>query len=98
MCKNNYCVYILASKRNGTLYAGVTNNLFKRPWQHKNDLVDGFTKKYKVQHLVYFELSNNINEAIKREKCIKKWERKWKIELIEKMNPNWEDLYEKFKK
>ena len=98
MYKNNYYVYILASKRNGTLYTGVTNNLFKRTWQHKNDLVDGFTKKYKVHHLVYFESYNDINEAIKREKCIKKWERKWKIELIEKMNPDWEDLYEKFKK
>lgn len=91
-----YYVYILASKRNGTLYVGVTNNLIKRIWEHKNDFVGGFTEKYGVHTLVYFEQTESIEQAILREKQIKKWKRKWKLELIEKENPNWEDLYESF--
>ncbi|MCK6541555.1 GIY-YIG nuclease family protein [bacterium] len=89
----SYYVYILASKRNGTLYTGVTNNLIRRTYEHKNEIVPGFTSRYKVHTLVYFEQFNDIREAITREKRIKKWRRAWKIELIEKMNPTWEDLY-----
>jgi len=89
-----YYVYILASKRNGTLYIGVTNNLIRRVYEHKNDLINGFTKKYKVHMLVYYEHANDIYSAIQREKSLKKRERKWKIELIETMNPDWHDLYE----
>lgn len=89
-----YFVYILASKKNGTLYVGVTSNIKKRIFQHKNDLIGGFTKKYGVHSLVYYEQTNNIRSAIEREKCLKKWNRMWKIELIEKENKNWEDLYE----
>jgi len=87
-------VYIMASKRNGTLYTGVTGDLCKRVWEHKNNLVDGFTQKYSVHQLVYFELHEEIEAAIQREKQIKKWNRAWKIQLIEKMNPQWQDLYE----
>lgn len=94
-CMNQYYVYILASKKNGTLYIGVTNNLPKRVWEHKNDLVEGFTKKYKVHYLVYFEIADSINSAIEREKQMKKWNRAWKIETITKMNPEWKDLYDK---
>ncbi|MBI5529907.1 MAG: GIY-YIG nuclease family protein [Candidatus Doudnabacteria bacterium] len=90
---NSYYIYILASQRNGTLYVGVTNNLIKRVWQHKNNLADGFTKKYKVHTLVYFEQTTDIESAITREKQLKKWHRKWKLDLIEKQNPNWIDLY-----
>ena len=93
MMKKAY-VYILASKRNGTLYIGITTDLVKRIYEHKHDLVDGFTKKYKVHHLVYFEEHEDIWQAITREKQIKKWKRKWKLELIEKDNPNWRDLYD----
>ncbi len=89
-----YYIYILASNRNGTLYIGVTNDLIRRVYEHKNDIIDGFTEKYKVHMLVYYELANDIYSAIQREKRIKKWERKWKMELIEKMNPDWHDLYE----
>ena len=88
-----YFIYILASKRNGTLYIGVTNNLLERVNQHTNNLVNGFTKKYDVHNLVYYEAYKNIEDAIAREKCMKKWKRKWKLELIESSNPNWEDLY-----
>jgi putative endonuclease len=91
---NQYYVYILASKKNGTIYIGVTNNLIRRVYEHKEGLIDGFTKKYNVKKLVYFEIYNDIYEAIKREKAMKKWLRKWKIELIEKTNPGWKDLYE----
>ena len=87
-------VYILASERNGTLYIGVTSDLVKRIWQHKNDLIDGFTKKYQVHCLVYYEILSDMNEAIKREKQIKKWNRQWKLTLIEKDNPIWKDLYD----
>ncbi|MDP2152098.1 MAG: GIY-YIG nuclease family protein [Methylotenera sp.] len=87
------CVYILASKRNGTLYVGVTSDLVKRVWQHKNDLVEGFTKKYKVHDLVWYELVDDMASAILREKQIKEWKRQWKLELIEKFNSYWNDLY-----
>ncbi len=88
-------VYILASKKNGTLYIGVTNSLVKRVYEHKNNLIEGFTKKYNVHDLVYYERYNDINSTITREKQIKKWERRWKLELIEKFNPEWNDLYSK---
>lgn len=87
-------VYILASKRNGTLYIGVTSDLRKRVWEHKNDLVEGFTKRYRVHHLVYYELHDDMVSAIEREKQMKKWNRAWKLELIEKHNPGWQDLWE----
>jgi putative endonuclease len=89
-----YYVYILASRRNGTLYIGVTSDLLKRIYEHKQNLIDGFTKKYSVHALVYYEAHNNIEEAITREKQIKKWERAWKMRLIEEMNPEWDDLYD----
>lgn len=85
--------YILASKRNGTLYVGVTSDLVKRVWEHKSEHIEGFTKKYQVKNLVYFENCDSIEEAIKREKQLKKWKRDWKINLIEKENPLWDDLY-----
>lgn len=88
------CVYLLASKRNGTLYVGVTSSLVQRVWQHKNDLVDGFTKRYGVHTLVWYEVHETMQTAIEREKAIKEWKRGWKIELIEKANPEWRDLYE----
>ena len=90
-----YFVYILASRRNGTLYIGVTNNLLNRVSQHKNDTADGFTKKYKVHNLVYFETFNDIRSAIVREKRMKKWKRAWKIRLIQESNPDWQDLFER---
>ena len=89
----SYYVYILASKRNGTIYIGVTGDLIKRVWEHKNDLADGFTKKYQVHMLVYFEQTESVESAIIREKQLKKWNRKWKLALIEKENPDWIDLY-----
>ena len=87
------CVYMLASKRNGTLYTGVTSNLLKRVWEHKNNLVEGFTSKYGVHTLVWYELHNTMNLAIQREKAIKNWKRAWKLKVIEKMNSHWHDLY-----
>ena len=89
----NYFIYILASKKNGTLYIGITNDLKTRIYQHKNDFVEGFTKKYKIHKLIYYEVFVKVKEAIIREKRLKKWKRKWKIELIEKKNPEWKDLY-----
>lgn len=89
---SQFFVYILASQRNGTLYIGVTNNLQRRIYEHKNELIEGFTKKYKIKNLVYYEIHTEIEEAIKREKALKKWNRAWKIKLIEKNNPNWNDL------
>ena len=86
-------VYILASARNGTLYIGVTSNLVQRIWQHKNDVIEGFTEKYSVHSLVYFELLDDMTNAITREKQLKKWNRAWKLSLIEKQNPNWKDLW-----
>ena len=88
-----YYVYILASKRNGTLYIGVTNDLVRRVYEHKHDLVDGFTKRYGVHRLVYFEDTGDIEAAIQREKQLKWWHRKWKVKLIEKANPDWKDLW-----
>ncbi|HXJ02696.1 MAG TPA: GIY-YIG nuclease family protein [Micropepsaceae bacterium] len=90
----NYYVYILASDRNGTLYVGVTNDIARRLYEHRNDLIEGFTKRYAVHHLVWYEVHNDINEAILREKRIKKWNRKWKLRLIEEANPDWADLAE----
>ena len=87
------CVYIMASKPNGTLYVGVTSDLVQRVWQHKESLTKGFTSKYSVKTLVWYELHGSMPEAIAREKAIKKWRRQWKIELIVSMNPEWRDLY-----
>jgi putative endonuclease len=89
----SYYVYILASQRNGTLYIGVTNDLIKRIWEHREGLAEGFTKRYGVKTLVYFEETTDVNAALTREKQIKKWARKWKLELIEAKNPEWQDLY-----
>ena len=89
-----FYVYILTNKRNGTLYIGVTNNLQRLVYEHKNHLKKGFTKKHQLHHLVYFESTEDIRSALQREKQLKKWERGWKIELIEKNNPQWKDLYE----
>ena len=86
-------VYLLASKRNGTLYVGVTSDLVQRVWQHRNDVGAGFTQRYAVHRLVYFELHEEMIEAIAREKQVKKWNRSWKLRLIEEGNPNWEDLW-----
>ncbi|RRQ24205.1 GIY-YIG nuclease family protein [Guyparkeria sp. SCN-R1] len=89
------CVYLLASRHNGTLYVGVTSDLVQRVWQHKNDLVEeGFTRRYGVHTLVWYEAHPTMQGAIAREKAIKKWRRVWKIELIEEFNPEWRDLYE----
>ncbi|MEK7125558.1 MAG: GIY-YIG nuclease family protein [Patescibacteria group bacterium] len=88
-----FYVYIMASQRNGTTYIGVTNNLTRRVYQHRNGLVEGFTKEYKVNRLVYFEEYSDIREALPREKQLKRWKRSWKIELVEKNNPTWRDLY-----
>jgi len=87
-------VYILASKRNGTLYIGVTSDLRKRIWEHREGFVDGFTKKYSVHRLVYYELFADMYNAITREKRLKKWRRAWKIRLIEEKNPRWDDLWQ----
>jgi putative endonuclease len=88
-----YYVYIMASKRKGTLYTGVTSNLVKRVWQHKSGETQGFTSEYRVKLLVYYEVHSDVMEAIKREKNIKAWKRDWKIHLIEKNNLGWVDLY-----
>jgi putative endonuclease len=84
----------MASKKNGTLYIGVTRNLVKRVYEHKNNLVKGFTQRYQIHNLVYYEITSNISAAIAREKQLKAWHRRWKIALIEKNNPQWKDLYE----
>ncbi len=88
-----YVVYLLASGLNGTLYVGVTSNLIQRVFQHKQDMADGFTKKYGIKDLVWYEVHEDVLEAIRREKQIKKWNRAWKIELIQENNPRWQDLY-----
>ncbi len=88
------CVYILASKRNGTLYIGVTSDLVKRGWEHRTNAVDGFTKKYNVHKLVYYEVSDDMISGISREKQLKKWRRAWKLRLIEERNPEWRDLWQ----
>ncbi len=87
------CVYMLASKRNGTLYIGVTSNLTKRIWEHKNNLVESFTSKYGVHTLVWYELHDTMDSAIQREKTIKSWKRAWKMKVVEEMNLHWHDLY-----
>jgi putative endonuclease len=87
------CVYILASDRNGTLYVGVTSDLVKRVWQHKADVISGFTKRYAVHILVWFELHHSMESAITRETAIKAWKRDWKVRLIERANHDWHDLY-----
>ena len=91
--EHQYYVYIMASKRNGTLYIGVTSDLIRRIYDHRNDLLDGFTRKYRIHRLVYYEETNDIQEAIAREKQLKRWKRVWKVELIERDNPKWTDLY-----
>ena len=94
MMNKQPAVYIMASKRNGTLYTGVTSDLIKRVWQHKNNVTEGFTKRHNVHQLVWYEMHESMESAIIREKRIKGWKRKWKLELIEKMNPGWHDLYQ----
>jgi len=94
MRDHTYWVYILASGRNGTLYIGVTSDLPHRAWQHANGTIEGFTKRHNVKHLVYYEIFHDIETAIAREKTLKRWHRAWKIELIEKANPTWADLYD----
>ena len=91
--KKQPCVYLLASKRNGTLYVGITSDLVKRIWEHKNGVVEGFTKRYGIHKLVWYELHETLHGAIAREKAIKEWQRQWKLQLIEKTNPQWRDLY-----
>jgi putative endonuclease len=87
-------VYIFASTRNGTLYIGVTSDLVKRIWEHKNNIVEGFTRRYGVHRLVWYELHESMESAIQREKRLKEWKRAWKLELIEGTNPDWKDLYD----
>ena len=85
---------MMASRRNGTLYIGVTSNLIKRIWEHKTNVVEGFTKQYGVHTLVWYEAHGTMESAIKKEKALKKWRRKWKTDLVESFNPDWHDLYE----
>jgi putative endonuclease len=87
------CVYLMASRKYGALYVGVTSDPIKRVWQHKSDAVEGFTKRYRIHMLVWFEVHATMASAIAREKAIKAWKRQWKIELVEKSNPQWRDLY-----
>jgi putative endonuclease len=87
------CVYILSSRRKGTLYVGVTSDLIRRVWEHKNGLVEGFTKRYGVHDLVWYEVHETMESAIGREKARKEWKRNWKLEMIEKGNPDWKDIY-----
>jgi putative endonuclease len=87
-------VYIVASRRNGTLYTGMTDNLLQRIWQHKNDVFPGFTKQYGVKMLVWYEQHDTREAALRRERQIKKWNRSWKLQLIERINPTWRDLYD----
>ena len=94
MNNKTYYVYIMASKRNGTLYVGVTNDLIRHVYEHKTNGVEGFTEKYRVHKLVYWEQSDSVESALQREKQLKRWNRQWKIALIEKENSNWQDMYE----
>ncbi len=94
MKEKHFYVYILASKIGGTLYIGVTNDLIRRVWEHREKFVEGFTQKYGVHRLVYFEQFDDVENAIAREKRLKKWNRDWKVRLIEEKNPNWDDLFE----
>jgi putative endonuclease len=93
--KKQYYVYILAKARNSTFYVGMTSDLPKRAWEHRNDAADGFTKRYRIKSLVYYETFDDPESAIAREKRLKKWNRAWKMRAIEGMNPDWKDLYEK---
>jgi putative endonuclease len=93
MSEHAYWVYILASQRNGTLYVGVTNDLYRRVYEHREGMLPGFTRRYRVKLLVHFEEFGDIEEAILREKRIKRWHRRWKLELIEARNPQWKDLW-----
>ena len=93
MLERSYCVYLLTNRPRGTLYVGVTGNLARRVWEHREGLIDGFTKKYGLKQLVWYQMTESIEAAIVREKQIKKWNRAWKVELIETMNPGWMDLY-----
>jgi putative endonuclease len=88
------CVYLLASNKRGTLYIGITSNLIQRVWQHKNDLVEGFTNDYAVHDLVWYEVHATMESAITREKALKKWNRLWKLRLVEEVNPEWRDLFD----
>ena len=88
-----YFVYIVTNKKDGVLYTGVTNDLLRRIYEHRNSMIEGFTKKYSLKFLVYYEMFQNIDKAIEREKIIKKWNRDWKVKLIETKNPQWRDLY-----
>ena len=90
---NSYYVYILASRKSGTLYIGVTNDLVRRAYDHKSNVIQGFTEKYGVHNLVYYESYTDVRDALTREKRLKKWKRQWKIDLIESVNPDWRDLY-----
>ena len=94
MNQKSYYVYILTKARNSTFYVGITSDLKKRVWEHKNGVADGFTKKYGIKTLVYYEVFDDPEQAIRREKRLKKWNRSWKIKVIEEMNPDWDDLYE----
>ena len=96
--KENFYVYILSSQRRGTLYIGVTSNLIKRVHEHKNGVIDGFTKKYGVHQLVYYEIAKDAETAVSRERQLKKWNRVWKLRLIEEHNPEWDDLYDSLTK
>lgn len=89
----DFYIYILASQRNGTLYVGVTSNLIRRIWEHKEGIIEGFTKKYSIKNLVYYEQHGTAESAIRREKRLKEWKREWKLKLIEKFNLTWSDLY-----
>jgi putative endonuclease len=89
-----YYVFILANKAYGTLYVGVTNDLVRRTWEHRNDVVDGFTREHRIHRLVWYEVHGDAYQAITREELIKKWHRDWKVNLIQAMNPDWEDLYD----
>ncbi|MEM9669940.1 MAG: GIY-YIG nuclease family protein [Pseudomonadota bacterium] len=93
MRDHTYYVYILASKRNGTLYTGMTNDLEQRAWEHRTGYIKGFTSKYNVRQLVWFEVFGDVHEAIAKEKRLKRWRRRWKLNLIEAENPDWRDLY-----
>jgi len=93
---SQYFVYFLTNKTNKVLYIGMTNNLKRRIYEHKNKLLEGFSEKYNLQKLVYYEITNNVNSAIKREKQLKNWHREWKINLINQFNPEWRDLSEEF--
>ena len=92
-----YYVYLLTNKPYGTFYVGITNDLVRRIWEHRNDLVDGFTKEHRLHRLVWYEVHGDVVEAITREKRIKKWHRDWKVNLVQRMNPEWDDLYEGIK-